>query len=701
MGDVSLKPCQYMPVGLDLNFPNRYNFEVLQFIFPERYQTDTGGEGVVMALVNRLIRGAEFVLLALTTLYMASLSGCGLSGKMKNENAQEPLVTCSPETLTAGEEATWTMTLKAPPGGIEEGGQIIIVYNELFRSDSTGIEHEAHLESAKGARLEEIPFKIPEINEKLTRHTEGYPQIRIHRFSVFLQYVIKGAPLLEGDRFILTLRGRPFPFPEERWPVPVHIDREGNNKFQRLPPALTPFVTVVPGEPAAIRIASPTIVQAGIPFDVEGIVLDRFNNPPIHPYEGEVELESSDAEARIPGGKISLRKMDDGRFRFSGVVMKTPGIQLLTVSGEGLRPSTIPIDCREESPAYHLYWGMLHVHTTLSDGHHPPGQTYTYGRDTGLLDFCAFSDHNQRLNEKKWQETKDLADRFYKPGRFVTFPGYEWSTKPGKINRGYRQIYFPDTKDAPLFMGSTNDVDASIHDMRALVVAQLRSGADWDAPQPEQQRLVEVHTGFATTENTKTLLQSTYWRYSGSPWRKKEISSYGTYQSGLAKGYRIGAIADGDDHSSTPGRCWYDGGEANEPNKLGLAAVYARDLTRKEVFNSLYDRYCYGTTGERIFIDFHMDGHHIGREYETASAPEITYRVGAPYPVEDIEILRDNVPIFTIPGEGNVVEGTKVDSTLSTGSHFYYLRLRLRSGDRAWTSPIWVTKKERINPIAQ
>jgi hypothetical protein len=623
--------------------------------------------------------------------------GCDRPKKAPDRKTTRSIVTSHPDVLTCGVETTWTMTLTIPPDGIEEGGQIIVVYNEVFRGDSSGIDHEAHLESQKGATLEEIPFSVPEVNEKLTRRDTGFAKIRLGRYSVFVHYKIVGAPLVAGDRFALTLRGEPFPYPVERWFIPVYIDRRGNDEFDKLPAIHAPRVKIIPGEPAALRIVSPAIVQTGEPFEVRGIVLDQFNNPPLHGYRGEITLSSSDSRARIPGKTLSIGKSDGDNFRFNGVELNTPGLQILTVSGEGLKTCHIPIDCRTEKPHYQLYWGMLHVHTTLSDGMLTPEETYYYGRNTGMLDFFALADHNQRLDEASWQLTINLADRFYLPGRFVTFPGYEWSTMPGTPNRDYRQVYFPGSGNAVLHKKPANEVTSTFLDDRVLIVAQLRSGADWDAPQPYQQRLVEIHTGFATTENTRALFETTYLRYSSTESRREEIRNYGTFQDGLAKGYRIGVIADGDDHSSTPGRCYFDGGGANEPNKMGLAAVYSRELTREEVFNSLYDRHCYGTTGERIFVDFSMDGHRMGREYETASPPEITYRVGSPGEIEQIEIIRDNEIFFTGSGEGNIIVGSTVDNSIEPGTHFYYLRVTLRSGDMAWSSPIWVTKKERIN----
>ena len=47
-----------------------------------------------------------------------------------------------------------------------------------------------------------------------------------------------------------------------------------------------------------------------------------------------------------------------------------------------------------------------------------------------------------------WQENVALADRFYQPGKFTTFPGYEWTSTPNNCNL-HRNILFKDSKQVP------------------------------------------------------------------------------------------------------------------------------------------------------------------------------------------------------------------------------------------------------------
>jgi hypothetical protein len=57
-----------------------------------------------------------------------------------------------------------------------------------------------------------------------------------------------------------------------------------------------------------------------------------------------------------------------------------------------------------------------------------------------------------------WQEVVATADRHYKPGRFTTFPGYEWTSNPGQENL-HRVVVFESSKGAPDLPFSAFDSD--------------------------------------------------------------------------------------------------------------------------------------------------------------------------------------------------------------------------------------------------
>ncbi|NIS74992.1 MAG: DUF3604 domain-containing protein, partial [Deltaproteobacteria bacterium] len=48
------------------------------------------------------------------------------------------------------------------------------------------------------------------------------------------------------------------------------------------------------------------------------------------------------------------------------------------------------------------------------------------------------------------------------------------------------------------------------------------------------------------------------------------------------------------------------------PSKAGLTAVWTDLLSRHSIYDALRARRCYATTGERIIVEFWVDGHFMG-----------------------------------------------------------------------------------------
>ena len=65
---------------------------------------------------------------------------------------------------------------------------------------------------------------------------------------------------------------------------------------------------------------------------------------------------------------------------------------------------------------YHLYWGDVHGHTSLSDGQGTPDEYFTYARDTANLDFTILTDHDfghgppWNMPPEDWTAIQDAAE---------------------------------------------------------------------------------------------------------------------------------------------------------------------------------------------------------------------------------------------------------------------------------------------------
>ena len=181
----------------------------------------------------------------------------------------------------------------------------------------------------------------------------------------------------------------------------------------------------------------------------------------------------------------------------------------------------------------------------------------------------------------------------------------------------------------------------------------------------------------------------------------------GFVQRALELGWRVGFTAGGDDHSSHPGDLTLRGG--TPPRTPGLLAVRATDKTREAIFQALYDRRCYGTTGARIIVDFSVNGALMGAELWLEEMPELhdarrlSIGVHGTDVVEKIEVVRSNDVLLTHEGT-SCDEATSVEDVapfdlvaLPPGPHwptpflFYYLRITQADGEMAWVSPVWVS----------
>jgi predicted metal-dependent phosphoesterase TrpH len=82
------------------------------------------------------------------------------------------------------------------------------------------------------------------------------------------------------------------------------------------------------------------------------------------------------------------------------------------------------------------YFGLLHSHTSYSDGMSTPDEVYKYAKEAGL-DFFAVTDHNHDkaggsdgtyLTQARYELTRKAAEKQTKNGQFIAICGQEFST---------------------------------------------------------------------------------------------------------------------------------------------------------------------------------------------------------------------------------------------------------------------------------
>jgi len=171
---------------------------------------------------------------------------------------------------------------------------------------------------------------------------------------------------------------------------------------------------------------------------------------------------------------------------------------------------------------------------------------------------------------------------------------------------------------------------------------------------------------------------------------------------GLARGYRLGLIASADSHDGLPGNAsWM---RIRRGYRGGLVAVNAPQLTREAVFDALWERRCYGTTGARILLQFRLNQAEMGQEVCSETDRQqrhLRVEVAGTAPIAEVAVVRNGQEVWTHPGDGWeadvewVDDGDFAEAALPGFDHrpfvYYYVRVLQEDGELAWSSPIWVS----------
>ena len=218
------------------------------------------------------------------------------------------------------------------------------------------------------------------------------------------------------------------------------------------------------------------------------------------------------------------------------------------------------------------------------------------------------------LGPQVWEEYQEATEANYAPGEFVTLHAYEASFR---APFDHHNVFFrgaPSPLLAPQTM-TLPELWAQPEAGQALTIphhtGKFPAPLTTDAHDPERRRNFEIYSAHGLSESydpTHPLAfeQSDFTNYSTS------APDGLTAQDMWAQGLVLSTIAASDDHRSHPGQPHW-----------GVAAVRAPELTREAIFDALYARRTYETTGARILLDFTVDGAPMGSETPAAGPPRL------------------------------------------------------------------------------
>jgi len=469
----------------------------------------------------------------------------------------------------------------------------------------------------------------------------------------------------------------------------------GQYAFVRADKTAKPVIRTAP--PARFHVAVPAVARPGETIEVRAAAVDYCDNPAWPPPEGEVFAATVDDPFR-PIASAVLSAEDRGCVKLRVRVPESVDHFPVIVSNrkDMLRGETAATVLDADSERLNVYFGDIHAHTMLSDGLKTPMEFFRHARDVALLDFAAVADHNHaeasrlegpfvsQMADEAYAQTQEACEAMNEPGRFVTIQAFEQNSIQG--HPGHRNVYFRDVCPG-LFRGRTLDeLYAYLKGHKALVIPHhhLIWGCRPHLDNPEYERIIEMYSMHCSSEVRGTPIND------GSTTPSKRESGVSAREI-LDQEHRVGFIAASDNHNGAPGLSARPSRFTNIPYQGGLAAVLAPELTREAVFDAMYQRRCYATTGARIYLDFRLDGRLMGSELKVARGGTVAYNivVSGTDRIARIELIQGG-------REGTVwtYDGSRIvrlqGELLFDKSTWSYVRVTQTDRQMAWSSPIWV-----------
>lgn len=557
------------------------------------------------------------------------------------------LIPCEP--VTAGSYQQWTLTLTVGSYGIDERGTIKVA--QRFACD-----------------MQPAQFDDPKADAYCTVATTGNAKLAPRfapkghdrpwmRWCVVID--VYDGSLAPGDTVTFTIgdrsggsRGiRIQTFIESAHEFRVFVDP--TNASVARPIAESPKFPVVADKPVELIVIAPSDAVVGEAFEVFIKGQDHWGNPT--PPPGSVTLQCDNAI--IEGSRVTLN---------------TPGSARIVATADDLQCTSNPILVHERTPSRQRYWGDLHAQSDATVGVGTEVEYFTFARDFAHVDFTSHQGNDFQVDDEDWQRLNDVVRDFHEDGKFVVFPGFEWSANTpagGDRNVFYHAEGLPIIRNSHWQIPHVPEDDVTPAHPGDVFFERIKQHV------PRDKVILGAHVG-GRWADVKTFFDP------GAHNLVELVSCWGVFEwmllDALDAGHTVGVMCNSDGHKGRPGAEGPGAGEFGIAG--GLTCVLADVLTRDGVWDALAARRCYGTTGARIILEFDIDGHPMGSIVENANT--LSARAVGAAPLELLQLFRGRDLIHEIQPDAFDQPTTRV-RVIWSGS-----RMRGRGRRADWSGSI-------------
>ena len=291
---------------------------------------------------------------------------------------------------------------------------------------------------------------------------------------------------------------------------------------------------------------------------------------------------------------------------------------------------------------YRILYGDIHNHNAHGYGVGSIERSLEVARTH--LDFFAFTGHSswhdmpamecarerhwidgfKRLKDT-WPRVQDVIAGGNRDGEFCAFLGFEWHSSKW----GDQCVVFPGDRRPLFYASEPRALRRFCAEERALMIPHHlaypkgRRGVNWDCFTEECTPVVEIYSEHGNSEDDR----GPYPFFTHSMGGRETAN---TARAALEAGLRFGFVGSSDDHAGFPGAY----GE-------GLMAALVTDFTREGIFEAIRARRTYALTGDRIELDFQVDGAPMGATIPAGRSAEVDFSVRGRDELDVVELIQD------------------------------------------------------------
>lgn len=338
------------------------------------------------------------------------------------------------------------------------------------------------------------------------------------------------------------------------------------------------------------------------------------------------------------------------------------------------------------TPIYNHYKGLLHAHTSNSDGKGSYEDAYYLAKYKANLDYFAITEHSNYFDNiqkcdlddgtssEKWTSLINASNKFTTKGEFVALGGFEMTySHKDKNPTGHINIFntdgFVSTKDKSIDLKKFYELISKNDE----IIGQFNHPNDkfgkfdnfnYSSYGDSVIRLLEVGNGSSSDLD-------------------KTSKAYDMYQFALDKGWHVAPVCNQDNHT-------VNFGIANEYRTV----ILSTDLTKEALFDGLRNMRVYSTEDKNIKIDYTINDSPLGSTLNKPS--KLNFSICA----IDSDAKDKIKEIQVITNKGEIIKQKNFDSNLAkldfslptTNNTFYYVKVIQFPNKISVTAPIWIKK---------